>query len=50
MQYRHAFPDRLDSLGDARTFCQAFFAWYNNEHRHSGIGYMTPQPCMREPP
>ena len=21
----------------------AFFAWYNTEHRHSGIGYMTPQ-------
>jgi putative transposase len=25
-----------------RAHCQAFFAWYNNEHRHSGIGYMTP--------
>lgn len=22
--------------------CQAFFAWYNTMHRHSGIGYMTP--------
>ena len=21
---------------------QAFFAWYNKVHRHSGIGYMTP--------
>ncbi len=21
---------------------QVFFAWYNNEHRHLGIGYMTP--------
>jgi hypothetical protein len=23
-------------------FCQAFFSWYNGEHRHSGIGLMTP--------
>ena len=22
----------------ARAFCQTFFAWYNEEHRHSGIG------------
>jgi putative transposase len=21
---------------------QQFLAWYNNDHRHSGIGYMTP--------
>lgn len=25
----------------ARAFCQRFFAWYNHDHRHSGIGYMT---------
>jgi hypothetical protein len=22
-------------------FCEAFLACYNNEHRHSGIGYNT---------
>jgi len=27
---------------DARAFCRGFFAWYNHEHRHSGIGYHTP--------
>ncbi len=26
----------------ARAFCQTFFAWYNTEHRHSGIGCHTP--------
>ncbi|WP_432654262.1 integrase core domain-containing protein [Thauera aromatica] len=31
-----------DSGADARARCQTFFAWYNTEHRHSGIGYMTP--------
>jgi putative transposase len=25
-------------LADARTFCEAFFGYYNHEHRHSGIG------------
>jgi len=42
MKYRPNFPERFDSLSDARAFCQTFFAWYNYDHRHSGIGYMTP--------
>ena len=43
MKYRPDFPARFGCIEDARAHCQAFFAWYNNEHRHSGIGYMTPQ-------
>ena len=27
---------------DARAYCHTFFAWYNDEHRHSGIAHMTP--------
>jgi putative transposase len=42
MKYRPDFPARFGCLADARAFCQEFFAWYNTEHRHSGIGYMTP--------
>jgi putative transposase len=42
MKYRPEFPDRFGSIQDARAFCQTFFAWYNDEHRHSGIGMMTP--------
>ncbi len=42
MKYRPDFPQRFQSLVDARVFCQTFFAWYNYEHRHCGIGYMTP--------
>jgi putative transposase len=42
MKYRPEFPERFNSLAEARTFCQVFFAWYNDEHRHSGIGYVTP--------
>ncbi len=42
LKYRPGFPDRFGSIEDARAFCQRFFAWYNTEHRHSGIGLMTP--------
>ena len=42
LNYQPYFPARFDSLEHARAFCQAFFAWYNHAHRHSGIGYMTP--------
>ena len=42
MKYRPQFPDRFGSSQDARSFCQNFFGWYNTEHRHSGIGLLTP--------
>ena len=42
LKYRPEFPDRFGSIQDARAFCQTFFVWYNDEHRHSGIGMMAP--------
>jgi putative transposase len=42
LKYRPDFPERFGSLEDARTYCRAFFDWYNNEHCHSGIGMVTP--------
>lgn len=42
LKYRPAFPARFATLDDARVFCRAFFAWYNNHHHHSGIALMTP--------
>ncbi len=42
LKYAPAFPDRFGSLADARAFCEAFFTYYNHEHRHSGIGLHTP--------
>ena len=43
LKYRPDFPERFGSIEDARSFCQNFFAWYNKEHRHSGIGLFTPE-------
>jgi len=42
LKYRPGFPARFGSLEDARAFCREFFAWYNTEHRHAGIGLMAP--------
>jgi putative transposase len=42
MKYRPEFPDRFGCIQDARAFCQQFFQWYNEEHRHSGLGLLTP--------
>ncbi|MCL2825119.1 MAG: IS3 family transposase, partial [Polyangiaceae bacterium] len=42
LKYRPDFPASFGSLEDARCFCRCFFHWYNTEHRHTGIGLMTP--------
>ncbi len=42
LKYRPTFPDRFGCIEDARSHCQQFFTWYNDSHRHSGIGFMTP--------
>lgn len=41
LKYRPDFPERFGSIEDARAHCRVFFAWYNTEHRHSGIGLLT---------
>ncbi len=43
LKYRPGFPERFFTLEEARRFCREFFGWYNREHRHSGIGMMTPE-------
>jgi len=43
LKYRPDFPERFGSLEDARSFGHRFFPWYNTEHYHSGIGYLTPE-------
>jgi putative transposase len=42
VKYRPDFPDEFGSLAHVRTHFTRFFAWYNQEHRHSGIGFLTP--------
>ena len=47
LKYRPDFPDRFGSIEDARAHCQAFFRWYNHQHRHSGIALFTPADVHR---
>ncbi len=42
MKYRPEFPERFGSYQDARGFCGEFFPWYNQEHHHSGLGFLPP--------
>ena len=42
-KYRPGFPDKpFASLGHARDWVAGFVPWYNDEHRHSGIRFVTP--------
>jgi putative transposase len=42
VKYRPDFPDRFGCIQDAVSHCRRFFDWYHHDHRHSGIGWMTP--------
>lgn len=42
LKYRPEFPERFAGIAHARAHLREFFDWYNDEHRHSGIGFMTP--------
>jgi putative transposase len=43
LKYHAGYPDRFGCFDDALAYCRGFFPWYNNEHRHSGIAYLTPE-------
>ncbi len=43
-KYRPEFPTQgFEALDDARAWADGFVHWYNVEHRHSGIRYVSPQ-------
>ena len=43
-KYRPEFPTSgFASLDQARAWAEAFVHWYNVDHRHSGIRYVSPQ-------
>jgi len=42
LKYRPEFPERFASYQHGLTFCREFFPWYNQQHRHWGLGLLTP--------
>lgn len=44
LKYRPAYPAQpFADLGAARTWVAAFVRWYNHDHRHSAIRFVTPE-------
>jgi len=41
------YPSRFLDLEQAAEYFNSYFAWYNTEHLHSGIDYVTPEQCHR---
>jgi putative transposase len=39
------YPERFLDLEKAYCYFYKFFNWYNKEHLHSGIDYVTPEQC-----
>lgn len=43
LKYHPTYPSKpFESLTQARTWLARFIHWYNEEHRHSGIAFVTP--------
>lgn len=43
LKYRPEYPqERFSDLEAARVWVEGFVQWYNNEHLHSGIKFVTP--------
>jgi putative transposase len=43
LKYNVRYPKQFTTLATARTWFADFIDWYNTKHRHSGIGYVTPE-------
>ena len=43
IKYCPRWPSGFASLDIARTWMQSFVSWYNTEHRHSRINFVTPE-------
>jgi putative transposase len=41
-KYQPDFPGSFDDIAHAKRHTHDFIEWYNNEHHHAGIGFMTP--------
>ena len=39
------YPGRFLDLEEAIRYFDTYFEWYNKEHLHSGIDYVTPEQC-----
>jgi hypothetical protein len=43
MKYTAGYTGQFNNIDQVRFWMANFVNWYNAEHRHSAIGYVTPQ-------
>jgi transposase InsO family protein len=43
LKYSVGYPDTFPSIEEARVWYANFINWYNTEHLHSALGYVTPE-------
>jgi putative transposase len=41
-KYHPSYPGKFSAIEDALTWGRELFPWYNDEHKHSGIAFLTP--------
>ena len=42
LKYRPEFPDRFGSYQHAHDVCATLLPWYNHDHHHSALAWLTP--------
>jgi putative transposase len=47
LKSRPGFPERFASFTHAHSFSRALFSWYNHQHHHSALSYLTPATVHR---
>jgi putative transposase len=46
VKYHYSYPQKpFANLKEAREWVSTFVLWYNDEHQHSAIKYVTPNQC-----
>jgi putative transposase len=44
VKYHYSYPEEtFGSLSEARQWVEGFVHWYNKEHKHSAIKFVTPE-------
>lgn len=45
LKYHPTFPmlDKFGTISDARSWCEKFVEWYNRQHLHSALKFVTPE-------
>lgn len=46
-KYHPSYPNAFTDLDDGLAWGRRFFPWYNDEHKHGGIAYLTPADVFR---